>query len=405
MLEHLRVLEVAGFGTAICGQILGDLGADVVVVEPPEGDELRRRPPFYQDVPHPDRSLPWWAYNRNKRGITLDLTSTDGQERFRHLAADADFVLEGFGPGDAAGSLSMESLGLGYERLAAENPKLIMVSTSPFGLDGPKAHWLASDIVIMASSTVLSLYGDADRAPLRISVPQAHLHAGAEAAATALIAYQGRVKSGRGQRLDVSAQQAVTMATQCNILAAGWQDPRSYLSRVAGGVAAGPMTLKLVFPCKDGYVSCTFFFGSAIGPATNRLMRIVHEAGFADESLAQKDYVNYANLLFSGQEPPSELLRAYDAVTAFFMTKTKLELFELAREQGLLLGPCSTIEDVVHSPQWRDRGYWVEVEHPELGRSFLYPGPFVKLSATPIQYRRRAPLLGEHNAEVLGGRD
>src|SRR5579883_762494 len=135
MLEHLRVLEVAGFGTAICGQILGDLGADVIVVEPPEGDELRRRPPFYQDVPHPDRSLPWWAYNRNKRGITLDLTSTDGQERFRHLAADADFVLEGFGPGDAAGSLSMESLGLGYERLAAENPKLIMVSTSPFGLD------------------------------------------------------------------------------------------------------------------------------------------------------------------------------------------------------------------------------------------------------------------------------
>jgi len=109
-------------------------------------------------------------------------------------------------------------------------------------------------------------------------------------------------------------------------------------------------------------------------------------------------------LLFSGQEPPSELLRAYDAVTAFFMTKTKLELFELARERGLLLGPCSTIEDVVESPQWRDRGYWVEVEHPELGRSFRYPGPFVKLSATPIQYRRRAPLLGEHNSGVLGRR-
>jgi len=238
MLEHLRVLEVAGFGTAICGQIFGDLGADVVVVEPPGGAELRRRPPFYENVPHPDRSLPWWAYNRNKRGVTLDLATAAGQAQFRRLAAEADFVLEGQGPGDSVGMPSMESLGLGYERLAAANPRLIMVSTSPFGLDGPKAHWLVSDIVIMASSTVLSLTGDADRAPLRISVPQAHLHAGAEAAATAMIAHQGRVKTGRGQHLDVSAQQAVTMATQCNILAAAWHDPRSYLSRVADDIEA-----------------------------------------------------------------------------------------------------------------------------------------------------------------------
>jgi len=396
MLKHLRVVEIAGFGTAMCGEILGDLGADVVVVEPPGGAALRRRPPFYEDTPDPNRSLPWWAYNRNKRGVTLDLAQPDGAALLRRLVAGADFVVEGLGPS------GLEAHGLSYDAFAAENPRLIMVSTSPFGLDGPKAEYAATDLTIMAASTVLSLTGDEDRPPLRLSVPQAHLHAGAEAAATALIALQGRERSGRGQRLDVSAQQAVTIATQCNILAAGWEDERSYLTRVAGGAKAGPITLKLVFPCKDGYVSCTFFFGTTIGVATNRLMQVVHEAGFADDSLAAKDYVPYATLIFSGQEPVSELFRAYAAVEAFFMTKTKAELFALGRERGLLLGPCNTIVDLVESPQWQERGYWVPVEHPELGRTILYPGPFVKLSATPIAYRRRAPLLGEHNAEVFG---
>lgn len=162
------------------------------------------------------------------------------------------------------------------------------------------------------------------------------------------------------------------------------------------------ITFRLVFPCKDGDVSCLFFFGSVLGRATQRLMQVVHAAGFADETLAAKDYVDYGRLLLTGQKPPSELTRAHHAIEAFFLTKTKAELFALANEQGLLIAPCSTIEDVVRSPQLADRGYWQEVLHPELGRTILYPGPFAKLSETPIAYRRRPPLLGEHNAEVFG---
>ncbi|MHB8574776.1 MAG: CaiB/BaiF CoA transferase family protein [Dehalococcoidia bacterium] len=394
MLEPYRVIEVAGFGTAMCGQMLADLGADVVVVEPPGGAEMRRRPPFYEDVPDPNRSLTWWAYNRNKRGITLDLEQPDGRASLRRLAAQADFVVEGLPPG------RMAALGLGYDDLAAANPRLIGVSTSPFGQNGPKAGYEASDLTIVAASSLLSMTGDADRPPLRISVPQAHLHCGAEAAATALIAHYHREQTGRGQHLDVSAQQAVTMATQCYILAAPWQDERAYVSRVAGGAKAGPLFLKLVFPCKDGFVSCTFYFGNVIGVFTNKLMQLVHKAGFADASLAAKDYRPYATLLMTGQEPASELPRAYAAVTAFLMTKTKAELFDLGREHGLLLGPASTIDDIVASPQLAARSFWVEVEHPELQRSFLYPGPFVKASESPLNYRRRAPLLGEHNREV-----
>ncbi len=396
MLEPYRVIEVAGFGTSICGQILADLGADVIVVEPPGGDSLRRRAPFYNDEPHPDRSLPWWAYNRNKRGVTLDLEQAEALALFRQLVEGADFLIEGLPPG------KMNELGLGYEALSAENQRLIMVSTSPFGQDGPKAGYSDVDLVITAASSVLAATGDADRPPLHISVPQAPLHAGAEAAATAMIAHYGRERTGRGQYLDVSAQQALTMATQCYVLAAGWQDERSYLTRVAGGIKAGPIVVKLIFPCKDGYVSCTFLFGSAIGPFSRRLMQAVQEAGFADESLANKDFINYTTMLLTGAEPISELYRAYAAMEAFFLTQTKADLFELAQQRGLLIAPCSTVEDSVHSPQLQARDYWVSVEHPDLGRSFLYPGPFVKLSERPIEYRRPAPLLGEHNAEVFG---
>lgn len=396
MLEPYRVLEVAGFGTSICGQILADLGADTIVIEPPEGDSLRQRAPFYNDEPHPDRSLPWWAYNRNKRGVTLNLETPDGRALLRQLAAQADFLLEGLPPG------KMHELGLGYEALAEVNPRLIMVSTSPFGQAGPKAHYGDIDLIVMAASSVLAITGDSDRPPLHISVPQAPLHAGAEAAATAMIAHYGRERTGQGQHLDVSAQQALAMATQSYVLAAAWEDERSYLHRAAGGILVGPLLVKLIFPCKDGYVSCTFLFGTAIGPFSRRLIELVHEAGFAGEELLNKDFIGYTTLLLTGQEPVSELQRLYDAIEAFFLTKTKTELFELARQRSLLIAPCSTVEDSVHSPQLAARSYWVEVDHPELGRSFLYPGPFVKLSETPIEYRRRAPLLGEHNAEVYG---
>lgn len=205
-LDPYRVVEVAGFGTPMCGQMLADLGADVTIVEPPAGDDLRRCGPFYHDDPHPDRSLTFWAYSRNKRGVTLNLHTPGGQALCRRLARGADFIVEGLPPGE------MDALGLGYNALAAENPRLIMVSTSPWGQDGPKAAYAAIDITIAAAS-VLCLTGDADRPPLRISVPQAHTHAGAEAAATALIAHYGRERTGRGQHLDVSAQTAYLMAT------------------------------------------------------------------------------------------------------------------------------------------------------------------------------------------------
>ena len=392
MLSPYRVLDLTSARAQLCGQMLGDLGADVVQIEPPGGSPVRRQGPFVDDVPHPDRSLAWWAVSRNKRGITLDLDTGRGQEILRGLAARADFLIESETPGVQAGR------GLDYATLAALNPKLVYVSITPFGQDGPKSRWADGDLVLMAAGGPLLLTGDADRAPLRVSVPQAYAHASAEAAGAALIANHERQRSGRGQHVDVSAQQAVTLATQSYLLssAVGFPDSR----RVAGGAGLGPLTLRFVFPAADGHVSITFLFGSSVGPFTRRLMRWIADEGGCDAATRDKDWIRFFDLMLTGDESFSELTRVQEVVAAFTRTKTKAELLEAALAHDLLIAPVATTREVVESVQLATRDYWQTVEHPELGRSVRYPGPFARLSATPIQYRRRPPTIGEHNHEV-----
>ena len=392
MLDSYRVLDLTDGGSLLCGQVLGDLGADVVVIEPPGGAAARQFGPFYHNEHHPERSLYWWSLNRNKRGVTLDIETSEGQQQLKELARSADFLVESYPAGYLA------SLGLGYHDLAAINPRLVMVSITPFGQDGPKAEWAGSDITAYASSGALLLSGDDDRPPVAISVPQAYLHAGAEAAVGALVAHTGRQRDGVGQHVDVSAQTAAMMATQATVLSKGWGDEDT--KRMAGGVNFGGIPLKFIQPAKDGYVSVTFLFGSALGPFTQRLMAVMHEEGFVDEATRDKDWINYTNLIMSGEEPISEFIRCTEAIGRFTSAHTKEELFKMGLEQGLLIVPVSTIEDVATSEQLAHRDFWRKLDHPELGEQVTYPGPFVNSSA-PIEYRRRPPRVGEHNDEVL----
>ncbi len=395
MLSPYRVLDLTTERGLLCGQILADLGADVIKVEPPGGSPARRLGPFVGDEPHLERSLVWWAYNRNKRGITLDLEHVEGRALLRRLAARADFLIESDAPGTLA------ARGLGPADLAAVNPRLIYVSISPFGQTGPKAGYAASDLTVMAASGPLFMTGDADRPPLRVSVPQAFLHASAEAAAAALIALHERHRSGLGQHVDVSAQQAVALATQSGSLAAavGWLET----DRVAGGAAIGPLALRFVFPASDGHVSITLVFGASIGRFTRRLMEWVHEDGGCDAATRDKDWDHYFELLLSGQEPFAELDRVKQVVADFTSTRTKADLLTTALARGLLIAPVATVAEVVESEQLAARGYWQLIEHPELERTFRYPGPFARPSATPLTYRHRPPLVGEHNREIYVG--
>jgi len=395
VLNSYRVLDLTTERGLLCGQILGDLGADVIKIEPPGGSPARRLGPFYQDQPHSDRSLLWWAYNRNKRSITLDIATNEGKDILRRLATDAHFLLESENPG------ALAQLGLGYPDLALLNPRLIYVSISAFGQDGPKASYADSDLVILAASGPTILSGDSDRAPLRLSVPQAYLHACAEGAVAALLANHERHRSDRGQHIDVSAQQAVALATQAYILSASYGEAE--IHRMAGGIKVGPLQIRLLWPAKDGYVAITYLFGTAFGHFTKRLMDWIYEEGMCDDAIHDMDWVGFGGALFAGGEAIARFEQLKQIVEDFTKTKTKAELLQGALERMLLIAPISTIDEVVQSPQLAARNYWQELEHPELGRAFKYPGPFVKFSETPITYRRRPPLVGEHNREVYMG--
>ena len=395
MLQPYRVLDLSTERGLFCAQCLGDMGADVIKIEPPGGCDARNIAPFVNDAPHPDRSLYWWAYNRNKRSITLNLDRQEGQVILRQLVHRADFLIESYNPGHLA------QRHLGFADLSPINPALIYVSITGFGQHGPKASYAESDLVIMAAGGPLILAGDADRPPVRLSVPQAYLHASADAAVASLAAHHERSRSGLGQYIDVAALQSVALATQSYILAAPLGSPEA--RRMSGGMRLGQLDIPFVLPSRDGFVALAFLFGSAIGVFTKRLMQHIHGQGFCDKSTADKDWIQYGEMLSGGTEPLEEFERVKEVVRTFTRHHTKAELLQLAVEKGLLITPVATVEEVVQSSQLAARGYFQSVEHPELGASFSYPGPFAKFSAAPIQYRRRPPTVGEHNREIFCG--
>ncbi len=393
MLTPCRVLDLTNERGLLCGQILGDLGADVTQIEPPGGSPARRIGPFYGDEPHPDRSIFWWAHTRNKRSVVLDLDAEEGREALRRLVESADFLLESFDPG------YLPERALGYGDLAAINRAIVYVSITPFGQDGPKAHYADSDLILAAASGPMALTGDDDRPPVRVTAPQAYAHASADAAVAALIAHYERERSGRGQHVDVSAQQAMEQATLSTTVGAslGAVD----IQRMSGGSKYGPLLVRGVYPARDGHVGVTFFFGNSVGPMTARLMKYIYEQGFCDEAPRDIDWVGYGDLLLSGKEPAERLREHFATIERFTSSKTKAELMQAALDWQLLIAPIATVDEVAASEQLAARGYWQELEHPELGTRIRYPGPFAQFSATPIRYRQRPPLVDEHTDEVL----
>ncbi|NKB98710.1 MAG: hypothetical protein GKR90_09500 [Pseudomonadales bacterium] len=391
LLKPYRVLDLTQERGNLAGQILADLGADVIQVEPPGGASGRRLAPFYQNKQDNEHSLFWWGYTRGKRSLELDLD--EARNTFLDLVRSADFLIES----EAVGA--MAAIGLGYDDLAKLNSALIYVSITPFGLTGPKAHWTASDLTIVASAGPMAQTGDEDRPPVRVTVPQAWLHAASEGVAGALTALYERAESGLGQHVVVSAQQACTLATQGNILAAAVNEQTVF--RTAGGIIAGPVRIRLTYPALDGHVSITHIFGATVGPATRRLMEYVHENGFCDQATLDKDWLAYGLLLATGEEPLEEFERVKACVAACTASKTKAELLDAAMTRRLLLAPMTTIEDVVNSEQFKAREFFIRPLGDGAAASIAYPGAFAKFSETPLQPSVRPPGLGEHTNEIL----
>lgn len=391
MLSPYRVLDLTNEHGLLCGQLLADLGADVIQIEPPGGSSARRVGPRWKDEPGLERSLFWWAYTRNKRGIVLDVDDEADRERLRELVRGADFLIESETPGRLA------KLGLGYEDLAAINPGLVYVSISPFGQSGPKAEWQATDLTVMAASGCAYLSGDAERSPIRVRVPQAHAHAGADAAVGALIAHAERKRSGRGQHVDVSAQQSATLATMFRILDAPLEQTPA--QRVSGGVQVGRAFLKSRYPLSDGWVILGPGFLRSTGHFMKRLLTWATELGFGDPAWIEWDWGNFALGLLT-EEIAAETYEPVDeALTALFASRTTAEVMREAVERRLLIAPLLDMGQIVDSEQFADRGFALPVPHPEAG-AISYPGAWAKFGGVPLDMQRPSPRLDEHGAEV-----
>ncbi|HSF32852.1 MAG TPA: CoA transferase [Candidatus Tectomicrobia bacterium] len=389
LLSPYRVLDLTDERGILCGKILADLGADVVQIEPPGGSSARRVGPFYHDEPHPERSLFWWSYAANKRSITLNLASRDGRALLKRLVTLAHFLIESFPPS------SMETLGLGYEALAAINPALIVVSITPFGQEGPYAHYQASDLIGMGMAGFMYVTGDPDRPPARVGVPHFYLHGSAAGATGAMIAHAQRVLSGRGQHVDVSCQEAVarTLASAPQLFAI----ENTVIRRQGSYRQTGDTTyMRITWPCKDGFVNFQLSGGAGAGRSVNNMIQWMEEEGLGDSFLTKLDWTT----LGYGMITKELLERVVPPVERFLMSHTKAELFEGAVKRRILLFPVATAKDIMQNTQLQARGYFRQVSHPDLATAITYPGPFVQASATPIELRRLAPKIGEHNAEI-----
>jgi crotonobetainyl-CoA:carnitine CoA-transferase CaiB-like acyl-CoA transferase len=385
LLNPYRVLDLTDERGILCGKILADLGADVIQIEPPAGSSARRVGPFYHDEAHPERSLFWWAYAANKRSITLNLACSDGRSLLKRLVPSAHFLIESFPPGH------MAHLGLGYDALAAINPALIVVSVTPYGQDGPYAHYFASDLNGMGMAGFMYVTGDPDRPPARVGVPHFYLHGAAAGAAGAMIAHAQRVLSGRGQRVDVSCQEAVARTPQLFAI------EKTVIRRQGSYRQTGDTTfMRITWPCKDGFVNFQLSGGAGAGRSVNNLIQWMEEEGLGDPFLTGIDWTT----LGYGMITKELLERVVPPVEHFLMSHTKAELFEGAVKRRILLFPVATPGDVMRNPQLQARGYFRQVLHSDLATTITYPGPFVRASATPIELRRLAPKVGEHNAEI-----
>jgi len=393
LLSSCRVLDLTDEKGFLCGKILADLGADVIKIEKPGGDKARNLGPFYHNVPDLEKSLYWFAYNLNKRGITLNIEAREGQQILTKLVQTADFILESFTPG------YLDELDLSYIKLSQTNPRIIMTSITPFGQTGPYRHYKASDIEVMAMGGLMYITGNPEQPPLRISLPQAFLLASAHGAAASMVAHFYRETSGEGQHVDVSAQECVLWEIANAIPL--WELNQNILKR-AGSYIAGRWTgtkQHLLWKCKNGYV-LFYILGGAFGVKTNRaIVKWMEEGNIAPEHLKNFNW-NAFDMATQTQEMQNQI---EIHISKLFSMFTKEELYNEALKRGIMLCPVNTSKDIFENAQLKDRDFWVDINHPELSTDIKYPGTFARLSETPLTIRCRAPLIGEHNLEIYQG--
>ena len=369
MLRGILVLDCTGRLGWLAGRLLADLGADVTKIENPDAEV---------------HTSDWRALNVNKQLTRLDLGSSAGQRELDRLAASADILLATFTPG------TREAARFQHDRLSAINPRLIVVAITPFGLTGPKADWIASDLELMAAGGAMSLAGEPDGTPLRVSAPQSYSWAGAQAAVGALTALAARSRTGRGQCVDVSAQAATLIALSH---APTFVDVDGTTPTRAGAFMTGRSVkgarFRVFWACRDGFVNFILYGGVAGRRTNTQLVAWMRESGAPLGALAQIDLAKWDPTLATQGE-----VDALEApIAAFFSSITKRQFLEETHRREMLGYPVSTVADIATDPQLAARGFWQDVAAAD-GELERHCGCFAIIDG------ERLPLVSRNDAQV-----
>ena len=395
-MEGLLVLELGHELGAWCGKHLADMGARVLKIEPPTGDQTRSYAPFYRDQPDPDGSLFFWHYNTNKGGVTLDLTTTAGRELFLKMAMGADLVIDAFSPG------YLEGLGIGYRQLQELNPHIIVAAVTPFGQEGPYQEYAMTDLTGLAfGGPVWSTgYDDHSLPPVRGGGNQWAHTGGTFATIGILIALLHRQQTGEGQFVDVNMHAAVNVTTEG--ATSNWLVARETVQRQTGRHSAVNPTPTAQFRCRDGrYINAGSIFRSE--EQWLQLLVWFQDAGVMEDISEYIVPPSREAVLHGDPKAMEQRLAIARAMEDLAANTDAYDMFVKGQEMGFQWGIIYSPEEMMDDPHFIQRGFVTETEHPELDASFRYPGaPFI-FSETPWSLRRRAPLLGEDNDAVYVG--
>lgn len=370
LLEGITVLDVSQvMAGPYCAMLLCDMGARVIKIEPPEGDSTRR-----MAGAQGTESAAYNAVNRGKQSVVLDLRTAAGCSAARAIARHVDVLVENYRPG------VMTRLGLDYASLAAENPRLVYASISGYGQTGPSSGHGGFDLIAQGAAGIMSVTGEPGRPPIKAGVPVTDLGAGLLAVSAILATLYWRAVSGRGQHIDTSLLEA-------GIALSVWEATEYFSGNVpeALGSAHRMSAPYQAFRCRDGYIT----LGAANDRTFTRLVALLGHPEWAADSRFSTDAARVAHR--------GELASLIEAQTAVGTMAEWLDRFAAA---GVPAGPINTYADVFADPQVIAREMAVNVAHPTLGTLTTIGAP-IKLSDTPLDVRRRAPMLGEHTEQVL----
>ena len=348
----------------LCSRYLADMGAEVIRIEKPGKSSART--PFF------------WETNLGKQAITLNIELEPGQEIFKRLVETADVLVESQPPG------YLEKLGLGYPQLGQINPRLIMASITDFGQRGPYRDYKSCDIVTSALGGQMCVCGEPQSPPLKPFGNQSYYLASIFAAIGVLLALWRRRISGRGQHIDISLQECVA-ATLDYVLVRYFYE--GVVARRQGSLHWN--SAFRIFPCRDGYILLSLF------QQWETLVEWLHSEGMA-EDLTDKKWLDREQRL-------QHLDYIIEVLERWTRSHTVAELVEQGQWMRFPWAEVASIPGLVNSPQLKERGFWVEVEHPESGKRYRFPGAPAKLSHSPWQVGSRVPKLGEHNIGIYHG--